>query len=84
MMTKIVDRLRNAPRQPDCPHGLRPKSCKDCDIAGLEAEIERLRASLVEISLIMSCFGFTDTSDLISSTQRAIDYALDKGKHIET
>lgn len=49
-MTDIVERLRQAPRQPDCPHGLRPKSCKDCDIAELEAEIDRLRAALEEIA----------------------------------
>jgi len=45
-MSDIVERLRQAPRQPDCPHGLRHKACKDCDIAELEAEIDRLREAL--------------------------------------
>lgn len=42
-MSDIVERLRKAPR-----HGLRPKSCKDCEIAGLEAENKRLRKLIFE------------------------------------
>lgn len=45
-MIDIVERLRAAPRQPDCPHGLRPKACKDCEIAELEAEKQALREAL--------------------------------------
>lgn len=60
-MTDIVDKLRNAPRQPDCKHGNRPKSCLECDIEELEAEntasmteITRLRAENERLSTKLS------------------------------
>lgn len=47
MSDDIIQKLRNAPRQPDCKHGNRPKSCLECDIEELEAEAT---ASMTEIA----------------------------------
>lgn len=65
MSDDIIDKLRNAPRRPDCKHGNRPKSCLECDIeelegentasmteiANLRAENERMRDVLMRIGL---------------------------------
>ncbi len=47
MSDDIIQKLRDAPRRPDCKHGNRPKSCLECDIEELEAENT---ASMTEIA----------------------------------
>lgn len=49
MNDDIIQKLRDAPRQPDCKHGNRPKCCHECDIEELEAERAKLLEALTRI-----------------------------------
>lgn len=91
MSDDIIQKLRDAPRRPDCKHGNRPKSCLECEIEELEAEatasmteIANLRAENESLRKTITIIGklatghWTSRDDPLSDI-RSLAYATLKG-----